>query len=137
MGTFELLEPCDGNYHARFRGEGSRKAPALPGGFENIEADNKMGRMKELAMNEERIKFEKAEAAFLALPEAQVEALDGIKDLMESHKYLLQQNQDQNLEIIRLKDEFVKQNSEKAKWKERGIGFASGILASLMTTAIF
>ncbi len=95
-----------------------------------------MSRLKEVAMEEERIKFERADAAFFALPDAQVEALTGIKDLLQSHKDLLDLNETLKKEISKLQAELLNQNSWKVKWKEWFIAFVLGILASLVAAQI-
>jgi hypothetical protein len=95
-----------------------------------------MGKMSDFAIAEEQKKFEIAEAEFFALPNAQVQTLDGIKGLMTSHKDLLSQYQSQSEELLKLKEAFAKQTSNKAKWTERAIGFISGIAASFLTAMV-
>ena len=42
-----------------------------------------MGRVKDWQIDQERIKFERAEATFFALPEAQAKALEGIHEILQ------------------------------------------------------
>ena len=93
-----------------------------------------MGRVKELYFQEERIKLERAEAAFFALPEAQAEALSGIQQLMASHLQLVDQNSDLQAQLVALQEELRSANSPAAKWKERAFGFAFGVIASIVAS---
>lgn len=96
-----------------------------------------MGRVKDWLIDEDRIKFERAEAAYLALPEAQAKALDGIQDLFNSHGDLIERNIELKVQLSTLQNEFRLQTGSAAKWKERGFGFFLGCAASVVASLIW
>ena len=96
-----------------------------------------MGRVKDWQIEEERIKLERAEAAYFALPEAQAKAQEGIHELLQSHTELVEQNVSLKSQVGELQTAFATATSSASRWKERGIGFAFGIAASVAASFIF
>ena len=96
-----------------------------------------VGRVKDWQIDEERIKFERAEAAYFALPEAQAKALEGIHELLQSRNELVEQNVSLKSQVGELQKAFVTATSSASRWRERGIGFAFGIAASVVASFIF
>lgn len=96
-----------------------------------------MGRVKDWLIEEERHKFELAEAAYLALPKAQAEALEGIQGLLNSHGSIIEQNIELRSQLNALQNEFRLQTSAAAKWKERGFGFVLGCAASIVASIVW
>jgi hypothetical protein len=88
-------------------------------------------------LDEERIKFERAEAAYFALPEAQAKALDGIHELLQSHLQLVEQNGALKEQVSTLQVAFKEATSPTSRWRERGYGFAFGIGASVAASFIY
>ena len=88
-------------------------------------------------LEEERIKQERAEAAYFALPEAQVKALDGIQDILHSHVELVGQNIALRAQIESVQSALEIATSAVSRWQERGIGFALGCIASLLASVIW
>lgn len=85
-----------------------------------------MGRMKEVWAErqeiEQEIAFARAEAKMEALPATYLESLELNKSLRD--------------QLGALADRFESANSPKEKNKERAIGFALGVLASLVAALI-
>jgi hypothetical protein len=96
-----------------------------------------MARVKDWLLEDERIKQERAEAAYFALPEAQAKALEGIQDILRSHTELVEQNLDLKAQLSQLQVTFASATGPAARWKERGIGFTLGCLASVLASVIW
>ena len=96
-----------------------------------------MGRIKDWQIDEERIKFERAEAAYFALPEAQAKALEGIHEILQAHIELVEQNAKLKSQLTEIQTEFADATSPMSRWKERGFGFAFGIAASVAASFIW
>ena len=96
-----------------------------------------MGRVKDWMIDEERLKFERAEAAYFALPEAQAKALEGIHEILQSHVQLVEQNSALKDQVSSLQVGFKEATSPAARWRERGYGFAFGIGASVAASFVW
>ena len=98
-----------------------------------------MGRVKEWMIEEERIKFERAEAAYyyFALPEAQAKALEGIHEILQPHLQLVEQNGALKEQVSSLQTGFREATSPASRWRERTYGFAFGIAASVAASLLW
>ena len=96
-----------------------------------------MGRVKDWMIEEERIKFERAEAAYFALPEAQAKALEGIQEILQSHLQLVEQNGALKEQVSSLQTRFREATSPASRWRERTYGFALGIAASVAASLLW
>ncbi len=84
-------------------------------------------RMVELWEREQRIKSERAEAAYFAVPEAAHKSLELTEKLVAENTQL-------RTELTELRRDFKLQTGPLAKWKERGAGFILGCAASMLVT---
>ena len=91
-----------------------------------------MGRVKEWMLDEERIKFERAEAAYLALPEALTRSLNGIHEILQAHTELVEQNIALKCQIAEIHRALEAATSGASRWKERGYGLLFGVVASFI-----
>ena len=96
-----------------------------------------MGRVKEWFIEEERVKQERAEAAYFALPEAQAKALEGIQEILVAHTTLVEQNVSLKSQLAALKAAFASATSPGSRWRERGLGFVIGCVASVAASIIW
>ena len=96
-----------------------------------------MGRVKEWFIEEERIKQERAEAAYFALPEAQAKALEGIQDILQAHTELVEQNSALKSQLNELQTAFALATGPASRWKERGLGFLIGCAASVAASVVW
>lgn len=96
-----------------------------------------MGRVKEWLLREERIKQERAEAAYFALPEAQARTLDGIHEIIQAHTSLVKQNVELKSQLSQLQTEFSSATGPASRWRERGVGFVIGCAASVAASAVW
>ena len=96
-----------------------------------------MGRIKEWLFEEERIKQERAEAAYFALPDAQAKTLEGIRDILQAHTSLIGQNISLKSQISEMQAKFTLATGAAARWKERGLGFLIGCTASVAASVVW
>ena len=96
-----------------------------------------MGRVKEWQLEEERVKQERAEAAYFALPEAQTKALAGIYEILHTHTELVEQNASLKVQLTSLQLAFESATGAMARWKERSVGFLLGCAASVAASFIW
>ncbi|MES2206216.1 MAG: hypothetical protein V4525_05385 [Pseudomonadota bacterium] len=100
-----------------------------------------MGKTKEIFAEqlevEKLIAFERAEAAYFAVPDALHENLGIARSLQESHKLIQEKNVELHAQLMTLQNDFKEQTSSRAKFKERAIGFILGCLASVLASIIW
>lgn len=96
-----------------------------------------MGRVKEWFIEEERIKQERAEAAYFALPEAQAKALEGIQEILHTHTELVEQNFMLKSQLGKLQAAVTLATGPASRWKERGLGFLIGCAASVAASVVW
>ena len=96
-----------------------------------------MGRIKDLYFEEQRIKEERADAAYSAVPEALHDNLTLSRELLESHQDLLKENAKLHIQLSQLQSEFKAQTGTRTRWMAHGIGFASGVAASVVASFVW
>ncbi|MDI1260195.1 hypothetical protein [Aquabacterium sp.] len=81
-----------------------------------------------------RIIFERADAAYYALPDAMHENLEIGRAVHNSQQDLLQQNIVLRKEVTALQAKISELSSPGARWKERSIGLLLGVIASVIAS---
>ena len=86
---------------------------------------------------DQRVAMERADAAYFALPEAMHANLQVGREIHRSQQELVAENAALRVEVENLQRKIDALSSPIAKWRERGIGLALGILASVIASVVW